>query len=206
MQLHIRPGTDADRSELIAIQALAIASFYQDVYTSEQIGYLTELQVKGMNKRRQSFVVAEMNGESVGFAALSKVSSIDAVYILPQWMRQGIGKQLVLALEDIALRKRCSKLSVIAAATASGFYQSQGYEVLGQFDYQLGHFESVPCDFLQKKLRDQVSLELWERMVLVGFFIGAIAVVGLMVATLNRRQPPQDAPPLRNILEIKYPT
>jgi putative acetyltransferase len=204
MQLHIRPGTDADLPELIAIQALAIAVFYQDVYTPAQLHSLMERLEKGMNARHQSFVVAEVDGASVGFAALSSFSSINAVYIHPQWMRQGIGKRLVTALEEIALQQRCVKLTVVAAVTASGFYQSQGYRILGQYDYPLERVDPVPCHFLQKRLQDGGSLESWERKAL-WWLLGLVGLVGLSVGInhWNRDQAARDAAPLPPVLEIR---
>jgi N-acetylglutamate synthase-like GNAT family acetyltransferase len=197
MQLHIRPGTDADLPELIVIQALAIATFYHDAYTPEQLTCLTERQATGMNPQHQAFVVAEVNGASVGFAALSAFSAIDAVYIHPQWMRQGIGTQLVAALEEIALQKRCVKLSVIAAVTASGFYQSLGYQILAPCDYALETVDSVPCHLLQKRLRDSKELEPWERKALC-WVLGFVVLVALRLGInyWKHYQVPREASPL----------
>jgi putative acetyltransferase len=162
MQLHIRPGTEHELQELIAIQKLAIEAFYSSIHSPEQVQCLITSQSTEMKMSNQSFLVAEINGVAIGFAALSRRAlQIDAVYVHPQWMRQGVGKQLVAELEAVALAERYPKLNVVADLTASAFYQMQGYRVLKQFEYWMGNQSSVPCHLLEKQLLPPHVVDIW---------------------------------------------
>jgi GNAT superfamily N-acetyltransferase len=153
MQVHIRPGSNRDRHQLIEIQTLAIETFYKNEYSPTQIEALRKKQAEAINELSQSFLVAEIEGETVGFASLSQLASqIDAVYIHPQWMHRGIGRKLVAALEKLAQKKGRQKLTVIAAPITSPFYETQGYQVVSTYPYALDNGEILPCNLLEKPL------------------------------------------------------
>ena len=68
------------------------------------------------------------DGQLLGFAALDTAkANIDAVYVAPKCWRQGIGRQLLIRLEEIALAAGLSRLSLQAAGPAIRFYLRQGY-------------------------------------------------------------------------------
>ncbi len=73
-------------------------------------------------------ILAEDDGLMVGFAALDTAkANIDAVYVAPERWRQGIGRQLLIRLEEIARAAQLSHITLQAAGPAILFYQRQGY-------------------------------------------------------------------------------
>jgi len=63
-----------------------------------------------------------------GSAALDTAkTNIDAVYVAPDRWRHGIGRQLLIRLEEIARAAQLSHITLQAAGPAILFYQRQGY-------------------------------------------------------------------------------
>jgi GNAT superfamily N-acetyltransferase len=61
--------------------------------------------------RERFLVVAEGAGTIAGFGQLNQASGeVDAVYVLPERQRQGIGRALLRALEDAARAAGIEKL------------------------------------------------------------------------------------------------
>jgi hypothetical protein len=73
MQPHIRPVTDRDLPDLIAIQTLAIETYYRDVHSPAQVSALAKMLLTSIKPKRQLLLVAEVNGETVGFAGISRL-------------------------------------------------------------------------------------------------------------------------------------
>jgi putative acetyltransferase len=178
MQPHIRPVTDRDLPDLIAIQTLAIETYYRNVHSPAQVSALAKMLSTSIKPKRQLLLVAEVNGETVGFAGISRLGlAIDAVYIHPQWMRQGIGRQLVSALEVLALEQGYSRLMVLADVVTSPFYQAQGYQVCTTTQYWLkGELKPLPCHYLHKQLRPEVPMAIWQK-----YLWGGLGILLLMV-------------------------
>lgn len=73
-------------------------------------------------------IVAEEDGQMAGFAALDTTkATIDAVYVAPERWRQGIGRQLLIRLEEIASAAQLSHITLQAAGPAILFYRRLGY-------------------------------------------------------------------------------
>jgi putative acetyltransferase len=178
MQPHIRPVIDRDLPDLIAIQTLAIETYYRDVHSPAQVSALAKMQLASIKPKRQLLLVAEVNGETVGFAGISRLGfAINAVYIHPQWMRQGIGRQLVSALEVLALEQGYSRLMVLADVVTSPFYQAQGYQVCTTTQYWLeGELKPLPCHYLNKQLRPEAPWSIWQK-----YLWGSLGLLLLMV-------------------------
>jgi Acetyltransferase (GNAT) domain len=98
-------------------------------------------------------------------------------------MRQGIGRELVTALEKLAIGKGSRKITVTAATTTSPFYEAQGYQILGSFPYGLDNGETVPCNFLSKTLQPSKKAILSKRY----FHLFLLSIVA--IALWNRLSP-----------------
>lgn len=91
--------------------------------------------VKEDLKNRDKVLVALENGKVVGTASLAKspkdgdgVYRLLTVYVMPENHSGGIGKALVLKLEDYAKKINVKKILVPASITAHKFYHKLGYE------------------------------------------------------------------------------
>ena len=80
--------------------------------------------------------VAELDGEVVGFAAVVG-GELDGLFVEPALWRRGVGRALVDDATHQARRKGLA-LTVIAAPTARGFYESCGFVVEGEAETRFG--------------------------------------------------------------------
>ncbi len=74
--------------------------------------------------------VAEVDGRAVAFAELEPDGHIDFFYCLPRWQGRGIGKALLVRLEEEARLIGLSRLFAEVSVTALGFFLAQGFQVL----------------------------------------------------------------------------
>lgn len=74
-------------------------------------------------------LVAENDCGRVGFAQyFPDIEYIEAVHVLPGYTNQGIGKQLVEKIEQIARQHGAEKIRLDASLNAEKFYRKCGYE------------------------------------------------------------------------------
>lgn len=132
--LSIRKAQPDDVIQFLRIQIDALRTLCSQDYTSEQIEALIERNIRHSSRggcRGEITLVAEADGVIVGFAALLG-HRISAAYVHPQFVRQGIGRRLLRALEQIAIAHNIRTLRVAASLTARPFYQTHGYQVIGE--------------------------------------------------------------------------
>jgi putative acetyltransferase len=72
-------------------------------------------------------LVATIDGEAVGFAALKGNDVVDMLYVHPAVAGQGIGAQLCDALEKLAAARGATSLTADASDTALGFFERRGF-------------------------------------------------------------------------------
>ncbi len=169
MNIHIRSGSANDLPELIELQNLALRTLCAIDYDAKQINSLVESQNIGERIANEFFLIAQVDDKMVGFGSLSPTtSSIHAMYVHPDWIRQGIGKKLLASLEEIAAQRSCRVLRVISSLSAAAFYQSQGYRSQGNCDYRNRTDISIPCQLFEKQLfRSDLSTTRLKRTSLV---------------------------------------
>lgn len=75
-----------------------------------------------------SFYVASVDGCLVGTGMVNLESSkVDAIFVHPSHMRTGIGRQIMLYLEKLALDAGLTQLSLESTLNAVKFYRAQGF-------------------------------------------------------------------------------
>jgi putative acetyltransferase len=72
-------------------------------------------------------LVATIDGEAVGFAALKGKDEVDMLYVHPAVAGLGVGAQLMDALEKLAVARGATKITADASDTALGFFEHRGY-------------------------------------------------------------------------------
>lgn len=107
---------------------------------------------KGISKPNNLFVIAYFNGLPVGYGKLkyespsdfvpfSQLGQLQKLYVLKDFLSQKIGSQLQDFLFDKARENGLEKiwLSVLDSnARAIRFYQKNGFEQIGKFQFQIG--------------------------------------------------------------------
>jgi N-acetylglutamate synthase-like GNAT family acetyltransferase len=77
--------------------------------------------------RQAEFIVCEEAGLIVGVGAL-KENHIEKVYVLPSFQGKGIGKSLLMTLEQNARAKGLAEWDLNATINSSVFYKKLGYK------------------------------------------------------------------------------
>lgn len=93
-------------------------------------------------------LVAERDGELAGLALLTQAGKVSLCYVAPGAVRAGVGRALLGALEQQARTWNIRKLSLHSPASASAFFERNGYLNAGKDKSCFG----LDCDLLWKQL------------------------------------------------------
>jgi putative acetyltransferase len=77
-------------------------------------------------------LVAEEDGETVGFAELERDGHLDMLYMRKDAVGRGVGSQLYLAVEQVARERGLGRISTEASITARPVFERQGFRVVGE--------------------------------------------------------------------------
>ena len=75
-------------------------------------------------------VVAECNTVICGFGDIDATGYFDHLFVHKDYQRQGIAKQIVVAIEEYAKQKEIGLITVSASITAKPFFIKQGYQIV----------------------------------------------------------------------------
>lgn len=160
--IKIGPATAADAAALLEIHAAAVhqtaAPFYppEIIHSWSRLAFTPE-RVEKVKERwiedpEQYTVVARSGDRPVGFGFIGNNCELRALYVHPDFGRQGIGGQLIQALEQAALARGLSHLTAKAALNAQAFYQKQGFAVIEPTTFRLASGQDMPCIKMRKTL------------------------------------------------------
>ena len=153
MEINIRSARLEDLDRVIQLQSDSLKGLCAADYTPEQMMALVEGQAQ-YRGARELIWLAEQAEVLVGFAGLSVLDAqITAIYVSPQFARQGVGAQLLTAIEAAAIAKGYKSLWVFASLTAIPFYQAQGYQLTRQAGFWAETKVWIPCPRLEKNLQ-----------------------------------------------------
>ena len=101
----------------------------------------------------QVILVAEVDGVLAGYGEIiPETNELLAVYVNPDFSRQGVGTAILHELERIALEKNLSFLEMHASLTAVPFYEANGYEDMGKDVHTLRSGVKMDCVKMKKEL------------------------------------------------------
>ena len=93
-------------------------------------------------------VVARIEGQPVGFAALTGLGQqlrLEHLWVLPEYMRRGIGRALFHELARLGRVAGWSTLQIVSDPNAEGFYLRLGAKRIGEEISDLdGHRRALP--------------------------------------------------------------
>ena len=93
-------------------------------------------------------LVAECGGALVGLCLLTQAGKLALCYVSPQALRAGVGRALLEAAEAQARAWSIKKLHLHSPASASAFFERNGYVNAGKDKSCFG----LECDLLWKQL------------------------------------------------------
>ena len=134
MNLLIRSARSEERRELEELQRRS--SMHQPMYREQLAAHPDAIDLPPDQIAAGLVRVAELRGAIVGFSALlepvSGACDLDALFVEPEQMRSGIGRQLVDDAAAIARRHGAVRIEVVANPQALAFYEAVGFRAVGE--------------------------------------------------------------------------
>lgn len=129
--MEIRSYTAADAPAILELFRETILTVNMGDYTQRQCevwaNSFSSIEVLNVRLNISFTVVAELDGDVVGFGNLNDQGEIDLLYTHKNFQGRGIGSALLKELESAAFLKKYEELSAEASITAMGFFLSKGY-------------------------------------------------------------------------------
>lgn len=146
----------AESKDIDSIQQIADAVWrptYTPIIGSEQVAYMlnlfysAEVIEEQLATHSQTYLLLEIDGEPIGFAAYSprqeneQVYKLHKLYCLPNHHGMGYGRILLDAVEKETLSKGIHRLelNVNRHNPAKMFYEKLGYEIMYEEDIDIGN-------------------------------------------------------------------
>jgi ribosomal protein S18 acetylase RimI-like enzyme len=150
--LAIQPATERDIPTIIALAEATWEPTYRFIISKEQIEYMYRVIYTPVSLRQQmreqqhQFLLAHVAGEPAGFASFSEkpegVYHLNKIYVLPSHQGQGLGQQLIAAVEQSVRQAggRVLELNVNRHNPALAFYERQGFAQHREEDIAIGPY------------------------------------------------------------------
>ena len=127
----LRPFLPGDTPALAALLSAAVFELMEDDYDSDQLDIWAAPadDEEALAKRLAGALtlVAERDGEPVGFVALTDNRVIELLYVSPDAAGEGIGTLLCDAIERLAAARGAKSLTADASDTALNFFKNRRY-------------------------------------------------------------------------------
>jgi ribosomal protein S18 acetylase RimI-like enzyme len=125
-----------------------------------------DIQLAELQQARYTYLLAEMQGEPVGFAKLWRDSplglaagesaqgrlELKQLYVVEDWIGTGLGAALMRRILDLAQAESCTAI-VLGVwernERAKAFYQRYGFREIGELAFKLG--EDIQRDLVLRK-------------------------------------------------------
>lgn len=128
--LTIRPATSADAQVAYDIRREAVRHHCIEAYPAEQmLAWTAGTAEDGYASLMAShFYMGCIEGEPVATGMLDvNAREIGAIFVLPGYMQQGLGKQMLAFLEALARNLGLAQVNLDATLNAAAFYRQCGY-------------------------------------------------------------------------------
>ena len=77
-------------------------------------------------------LVAEKDGEAVGFAELERDGHLDMLYLRKDAVGRGVSSRLYLAVEQVVRKRELGRILTEASIMVRPFFERQGFRVVGE--------------------------------------------------------------------------
>jgi GNAT superfamily N-acetyltransferase len=154
--MRIRKANAEDAAAAWEIRRGAILCHCQGHYPAEKLAKWTDGQ---FDEGFVRFVVEELyvaveDGQVVATGMIDcGTGRVDAVFVRPDRMRQGVGRQMMELLEDLARDAGLAELSLDATLNAAPFYRRHGFVGETVSLYQSPRGFTLDCVPMKKSLR-----------------------------------------------------
>ena len=126
----IRKATENDARVAWEIRNAAINCQCTGYYPAEDLKSWTsgEMTDQFLHMVEDSFYVAAVDGRVIGTGMIDLDSGkLDAIFVHPNHMGSGVGKQIMLHLEQLAIEAGLTQVKLDSTLNASSFYRARGF-------------------------------------------------------------------------------
>jgi putative acetyltransferase len=154
----IRPARITDTEQIASTHKTSIEALCSEHYPPENIaGWVASLSPEIYENaiKEKVMIVAEDKDDILGLGILDlECRQIRAIYIHPRVKGTGIGRRLLLKIEEIASRNEANRLTLCATINAYGFYEHQGYTGAEKMFHELPNGVRLECIQMHKTLNE----------------------------------------------------
>ena len=152
----VRKAQACDAEAVFALRNAAIKAACNDFYAVELIRLWTagDTPTSGSGQAvQEAFYVVELDGKVVGSCAIDLPSGkADAIFVAPNHMRKGIGRDMLALLERLAITAGLKTLHLESTLNAVEFYSRHGFERIREGKYESPRGFSLACVVMCKRL------------------------------------------------------
>ncbi len=148
----IRPANEEDADSILDLREESIRAFGPEGYHDEQVDAWAEQPLgtapylESIRDESESVIVAVAAGGLVGFGRVElDLGILSAVYVHPDYARDGVGSSLLSHLESTARRAGMESLSLHASLNAVDFYEASGYERVETVEHEVAGGVELAC-------------------------------------------------------------
>lgn len=156
MTYSLRPALPADHADLAILFQAAIEELaFNDIDEAQRVAWQAKSEDAAAWSKQLSALltlIAEEDGEPVGFAAMRDNSIVEHVYVHPDLAFMGVGTQLIDALERLAAARGSRKLEVAATDNAREFFERLGFAPLRRATLATGEPNWLPTTIMTKTI------------------------------------------------------
>lgn len=131
--MSIKKADKKDIKEIVDVIRKSILATHIDIYPQDEIDHklriYSEDKIKEYMNKGEYFVDVEDN-KIVG-CVLVKEDNMRSLYVLPEYMKRGIGSKLAQKAEDCIKDDGYNHVNIWSSLISIDFYKSRGYKILG---------------------------------------------------------------------------
>jgi GNAT superfamily N-acetyltransferase len=157
----VRRAHAADKKSIWQVHTSAIRELCKSHYGKKEITqWLDSLRPEAYDRvlREREVFVAEKENEIVGYGQLDlQDKEIEAIYVSPTCVGQGVGMLLLERLEEVAGESGVTWLHLCSTLNAVGFYERKGYQARGNTVCRLPTGVNLSCVRMVNQLSSQIA-------------------------------------------------
>jgi GNAT superfamily N-acetyltransferase len=156
MKFSVRRARPEDSEAIGRMHVASIRGLCSGHYSADEIEAwaaprAVDFYVKAIE--RKEFYVAEEGASVIGFGTLNQTNGeVEAVYVHPQFVRRGVGLELLRTLEARARELELMSLHLCASLNGVPFYERAGFRRQYDTSHQLANGTEIACVLMTKEL------------------------------------------------------
>lgn len=164
------------RPSIVELQRMTLIESNSKDYSAEDIETLIRACNEGFIFRRKNVnVIAKVRetNEVIGIASASYSGIILAVFVHPHYQRRGIGKSLVVKLEEVLSGRNVEYIWLTSSTTAQAFFETIGYKNL----LKARSSRNLAVWVMRKKLSNDFLFRLFRKELMIFVYCLFITVM-----------------------------